>query len=307
MRFALLSFCLYVSFASFAQSEVTKPPVINYLDTLNKGRLIGVTVGAFAITAATFVGLNELWYKNYPRNKIHSFDDSGEWQGVDKHAHTFAAYHIGVIGYNSLRWSGVKEKNAVWLGGTWGLAFLTLVEVLDGHSAQWGFSWSDMAANTIGTGLLISQQLIWKEQRIVPKFSFHYTEFAQYRPNLLGSSPSEQIMKDYNGQTYWYSLNIASFLKEESKFPKWLSVSGGYGATGMIGGMNNPTHDSDGNALPSFDRYSQYYLSLDIDLHRIKTKSKFANVLLTSLGWIKFPMPALEFNKNGLVFHPVYF
>jgi hypothetical protein len=45
-------------------------------------------------------------------------------------------------------------------------------------------------------------------KRITPKFSFHTTQYAQYRPNVLGSSLAEQILKDYNGQTYWLSVNL---------------------------------------------------------------------------------------------------
>jgi hypothetical protein len=36
---------------------------------------------------------------------------------------------------------------------------------------------------------------VWNEQRITPKFSFHTTQYAQYRPNVLGSSFVEQILK----------------------------------------------------------------------------------------------------------------
>jgi hypothetical protein len=60
------------------------------------------------------------------------------------------------------------------------------------------------------------------------KFSFHTTQY-QYRPNVLGSSLAEQMLKDYNGQTYWLSVNLHSFYKG-SKIPKWLNLAIGYGA-----------------------------------------------------------------------------
>jgi hypothetical protein len=78
-------------------------------------------------------------------------------------------------------------------------------------------------------------ELLWKEQRITPKFSFHTTQYAQYRPNVLGSSLAEQMLKDYNGQTYWLSVNLHSFYKG-SKIPKWLNLAIGYGANGMLTG-----------------------------------------------------------------------
>ena len=45
------------------------------------------------------------------------------------------------------------------------------VEVMDGFSAEWGFSWSDMAANAIGMGTFVAQEAIWDEQRIILKIS----------------------------------------------------------------------------------------------------------------------------------------
>ena len=245
---------------------------MDYPDTINKARLIGVTAGAVVITVSTLTVLNELWYKGFPKSKFHSFDDWSEWEGVDKVGHGFSSYYVGLLGYNSLRWTGVNERSSLAYGATWGFVYLTAVEVMDGYNSQWGFSWGDMAANTIGTGLFIGQQLAWGEQRITPKFSFHATQYPKYRPNLLGENFGQQILKDYNGQTYWLSTNIHSFLNNGSKFPKWLSVSLGYGAEGMIGGQSNPSVDEKGQPLPTFERYSQFYFSLDIDMHRIKTK-----------------------------------
>jgi hypothetical protein len=37
------------------------------------------------------------------------------------------------------------------------------------------------------------QELLWKEQRITPKFSFHSTKYAALRPDVLGSSLPEKF------------------------------------------------------------------------------------------------------------------
>lgn len=304
MRLLIGLVLIFSSVTLFSQSSKS---VLDNSDTLNTNRLILVTSTAVVSATATIVALNELWYKDYPRSKFHTFNDWGEWEGVDKVGHGFSAYYISSVGYNSLHWTGVSEKNSAIIGASWGLFCPTLIEILDGYSAQWGFSWGDMTANTLGSALFLSQQLIWGEQRIRPKFSFHTTEYAEVRPNLLGETFSQQLMKDYNGQTYWLSTNVHSFLGKGSKFPKWVSVSVGYGATGMIGGNSNPIYDDGGYALPTYDRYSQFYLSLDVDLNRIKTKSRLLNSILVGLSWVKIPFPALEFNKNGVQFHPLYF
>ncbi len=281
---------------------------LQFPDSLKKPRVTIASVGAVAITGTSLIMLNELWYKNYPRTNFQTFNDWGEWEGVDKVGHGYSSYYVGVIGYNSMKWSGIKKPKALAFGATWGLVYLTGMEILDGHSAQWGFSWGDMMANTLGTGLFLGQEMAWNEQRIVPKFSWHSTEFPAIRSEIMGESWHQQIIKDYNGQTYWISANVSSFLGNKTrKFPKWISVSLGYGANGMIGGHENPTFDKEGNLYPVLDRYSQYYFSLDIDLHRIETQSKLMNAVLTGLSFLKFPFPAIEYNKNGFQFHPIYF
>ena len=128
------------------------------------------------------------------------------------------------------------NKQKLFIGGTLGYGYMTAIEIMDGYSKGWGFSWADMGANTLGTALAISQEAAWKEQRFNLKISFHQTSMAQYNPDLLGKDLSEQILKDYNGQTYWLSVNPASFMNKETKFPKWLNIAVGYGANGMTGG-----------------------------------------------------------------------
>lgn len=35
----------------------------------------------------------------------------------------------------------------------------------------------------------------------MPKVSFHLTGYARQRPNVLGRTVAERLLKDYNGQT----------------------------------------------------------------------------------------------------------
>jgi hypothetical protein len=224
---------------------------------------------------------------------------------MDKMGHLFSSYHLGSYGANALKWSGASRKNQLVYGATLGLAFLTTVEVFDGYSEKWGASMGDVVANISGTALFVSQELLWNEQRIVPKFSFHTTSYAKVRPEVLGSSLSEQILKDYNGQTYWLSANIHSFAKT-SKIPKWLNVAIGYGAEGMITG-NEDEFDTT-NPLPESERYRQFYLSLDVDLTKIETKSHFVKTILTIFNTIKIPAPTFEIKgSGGSKLHLIYF
>ena len=197
----------------------------------------------------------------------------------------------------------MSQKNQLIYGATLDFTFLTAVEVLDGYSAEWGFSWSDMAANAAGTGLYVGQELLWDEQRITLKYSFHQTKYASQRPDKLGNGFFEEFLKDYNGQTYWLSGNIHSFFKD-SKVPKWLNVAVGYGAEGMLVGDNESVDNLGITQNPK----RQFYLSLDVDLSRIKTNSHLLKSILEVLNVIKVPFQALELDSNGkLKAHPVYF
>ncbi len=270
-------------------------------DTLNPKRLKTVIAVESAGYVGVMVNLYILWYADYESSGFHTLNDNSSWEQMDKVGHSMTSFYTGMAGYEALRWSGVSKNKSIWYGGTLGFFFLTSVEVLDGFSENWGYSWGDVGANALGTGIFIGQQMAWNEQRVLLKFSYHNTEYAALRPGFLGENTMESIIKDYNGQTYWASANIASFLGKDTKFPKWLNLAVGYGAHGMTGSIENLSH-------PEIERYKQYYVSLDIDLTRIKTKSKFANTLLGAFGFIKFPLPTIEFNQGGTTkFYGVYF
>ena len=176
------------------------------------------------------------------------------------------------------------------------------IEFLDGFSSQYGASWGDLAANAAGAGFLYGQYALWREVRIHPKFSFHQTDYSGVRPDALGNGLPEEVLKDYNGQTYWLSVDIYKFGRRESRFPKWLNVAVGYGAENMI----YATDQSNTNF--GFDSYRQFFLSIDFDMTHIKSQSPLVNSLLYLVNMIHLPAPALEFNKqDGVKFHYLYF
>ena len=272
-------------------------------DTLNKSRRNAVIITEASLATLTLIGLNELWYNDFERSGFHTIDDSNEWLQMDKLGHVLSSYYIGKLGADVLHWSGVSKKNQLVYGSALGFTFLTAVEIFDGYSKEWGFSWSDIAANVAGTGLYVGQELLWEEQRISLKFSFHRTKYAQMRPDKLGENFLQEVLKDYNGQTYWLSANLYSFYKN-SKIPKWLNLAIGYGADGMLTGNN----ESVDNLFTNQDRIRQFYLSFDVDLTRISTNSHLLKTIFSVLNMIKIPLPTVEFNsKNGVVFHLLYF
>jgi len=270
-----------------------------YDDTVSKGRRIILGTATAGLAAGSLIYLNQAWYQQYASSGFHFFNDDNEWLQMDKVGHAFTTYQTGRLMMDAMKWCGFRRKKQIWIGGLSGFAYMTVIEVMDGYSEGWGFSWGDMGANAAGAMLAMGQRAAWDEQRIQLKFSYHRSDYAQYRPDLLGKSYSERLLKDYNAQTYWLSVNIASFLRKDTRFPKWLNVAVGYGADGMIGARYNNVvvMDENGNTK-DFPRYRQVYLSLDADLTKIRTRSKFLKSVFNCLNVVKIPFPNLELSQG---------
>jgi hypothetical protein len=295
----LIAFYLLTVLSTAAQDTLPR--------SVARKRLIYIGTGTGIAYAGGMLAANYAWYADYPRSKFHLFNDNNEWMQMDKIGHATTSYFITQYSTRILRWAGLPNKKAVLWGSATSLLFLTSVEVFDGFSTEWGFSPGDIVANVGGTAIAATQELLWKEQRINVKFSYHKSGLADYRPNLLGKSASERWLKDYNGQTYWLSASPAAFYNHPTKWPKWLCFSIGYGANGMIGARTNPAV-VDGKPIPYFDRYRQYYFSLDINLAAIKTRYKGLNTVLRLLNTLKVPLPALEYNRvDQFKFHWLHF
>jgi hypothetical protein len=230
---------------------------------------------------------------------------------MDKVGHMFSSYTIGKYSTDMMKWAGYSPQKASIAGPLYAYLYLSTIEVFDGFSSVWGFSGGDMLANTIGTGLVMGQSLAWNEQRITMKFSFSQTPFAKKRPEVLGKNLVENIFKDYNGQTYWLCLNPKSFAPK-SRWPGWLDISLGCGATGMYGGEDNiwetnnmPITSVDYSSTP---RRMQFYLSPDINLEKMKVKKKWLKYSLKVLNTFKFPLPTLNYTQGvGFKVEPLKF
>lgn len=263
-------------------------------------RNVKIVVGIdAAIYVGTTIGLNRLWFKDCQWVGMHTINDNGDWLQMDKYCHATTSYHTCVFGDESMRLVGLDSKRSALFGGAYSLLFMTTIELMDAGYEGWGFSWGDMAADVGGVALYTAQQLLWDEQRISLKYSFHPTEYAQYNPEELGHNLISQALKDYNGITIWATFNVKElFWGSESSFPEWLTLDFGYGAKGMV--APQPTSD--------FNRVRQFYLAPGVDLAKLPVKNRYLKTLLRALSFIKLPTPALEYNaSDNFVWHWLYF
>jgi uncharacterized protein YfiM (DUF2279 family) len=275
-------------------------------NNFNQARFNTVVISETIIATAGTIALHYLWYKKFPRSRFHLFNDNNEWLNMDKIGHATTAYNFSAIQYDMMRWSGVNNKKATWVGGLTALGLQTMIEIFDGYSAQWGFSKGDMLANIAGTALFMGQQFAWGEQRMSLRFSFHKTIYAKLNPSELGANKWQRWLKDYNGQTYWLSINPASFLSSNTSFPSYLNVAIGCSAEGMIGARSNPSAIKN-MAIPTFERKRKWLLAADVNFKKISSTTN-PQTLLNIPGAIKLPTPTIEFKKGvAAKFYWLYF
>ena len=259
-----------------------------------------------AVLTGAMSYLKYQWYSDKERVPFHFYNDFKGWNQIDKFGHFYVAYLESNVGYSLMKKFNFSEKQSLFFGGSQGLILETPIEFFDAYYEGWGFSLSDMVANTLGSAFFIIQQNFFQEQLIKPKLSFSKSIYAKNSNGYLGKNNFlSQFVYDYNGYTYWFSFSPSKIFKIK-KIPEWINFSLGYGADGMIGEFKNISNFN-GKNIPEYIRFRQYYLSLDIDFSKIKTNSKILKTIFNSLSYIKIPLPALEFSNKKLKGHYIYF
>ena len=299
----IISFCLLPMLAPEGKAIPDKLLLeVNADDSLTNSKTNRYLIGAGVTYAAGIVALNQIWYKGHERESFHFFNDNKEWKQMDKFGHFYSTYQIGHLGIKALRNTNLdKEKAYIW-GGMVGFIALLPIEILDGFSSEYGASWGDLIANFSGSAFVTGQYLLWDEVKVHAKYSFYPDPIAKQRPELLGDGLHEQMIKNYNGMTYWLSFDLHGIGHTDNRFPKWLNMAIGYSGKGMI------SSNDEASRSMGYDPYRQYFIGVDIDLTYIPTESKFVKSLLYVVNMIRLPAPALEFNrKDGLIFHLLYF
>ncbi len=318
-RLFLCCVLLLVVQTGFAQEQRTnRYALLQPADSLHATRFWLCAGGGALIYSGFAYGLYNTWYRDFDLVRFHTFDDSGEWQQMDKMGHLLTAYTETRLVYGGARWTGLSPGKSRFAAAAIGTFLQATIEVMDGFSSNWGFSWSDIGFNTLGVATFVVQDAVWSEQRIVYKVSNELspyptdvisasngegtTSLINRNQELYGRSLPERFLKDYNDMTVWASVNMRSFYPN-STWPSYLNVAVGMGAGNLYGAYVNSWNDGQGNnfRLPrdAYPRHRQFFVSPDIDLTRIRTNKRWLKTTLSILNFIKIPAPAVEYNTLG--------
>jgi hypothetical protein len=196
------------------------------VDALRLAAVTGVTAGGFVYG---HVLQSNLWWKG-ERSEFHVEWDH-DWRyalGADKLGHAWFPYMITHSYDRLLRWSGVDSTTAIWSAASLALSYQTYIEIRDGYSAAWGFSWGDMAANTVGAALPVAQHYIEPLRVIDYKISFYPSE--RFRAGTHAA-----IIDDYESSYHWLVLHVDDVLPAEwsDHYPGFVDLALGHGVKGL--------------------------------------------------------------------------
>jgi hypothetical protein len=254
-----------------AQSQATNDDSSS-VSTWKIGVVSGITVGAFLIG---HVYLNNLWWKGKPSDfHINSTTDYTYALGADKMGHLTFAYAATTVYADAFRWCGMDSSSAVWSGAGVAMAYQTYIEIRDGFSADYGFSWGDVAANTIGAALPVVQHYAPIIRPLELQLSFWPSD--AYREGAYNS-----IIDDYTSTTHWLAMSIVDWMPGswQRAYPPWLGIAIGHSVENLngLGGGNHVV-----------------YLSLDWNLARIPRLAPWLQSLLRIMHLYHLPAPAVK-------------
>jgi len=244
----------------------------------------GITAGGFVYG---HILQNDLWWKG-ERSDFH-FDWDHDWTyalGADKLGHFYFPYLTTNIYRQAFTWAGMDTSSALWAAGGLAFTYQTYIEVRDGFSAAWGFSWGDFAANTLGALYPVAQYHLPPLRNFDVRISFYPSE--KFRNGAYGA-----IIDDYESTFHWLTVNVHDLLPENLRgdYPAWLNIAVGHSVRGL------DLKGAGGHEL---------FLSLDWNLEGLPGDGWFWKLLKENLKFYHLPAPAVKIYP-GVVWYGVHF
>lgn len=155
--------------------------------------------------------------------------------GADKLGHAYTGAAITAMSASLYRHWGHDGEDAAMLAACSGLLATTMIEIGDGFSAEYGFSWEDQVFNMLGVGLeYLRQRYPALRERV--QFRWEYFPTSEVR-----SGRNADIFTDYEGSRWMLAFPLRAWLEEES-WLDWCDVLVGYGTRDFDGGRRGSRH-----------------------------------------------------------------
>ncbi len=261
-------------------------------------RLYGFLGALLAFDLYSLNRLRDTWYSQ-PIGSFHFLAPGPDWRArkqADKFGHTMHAYFATHLASKAYRWIGFSARNSIWYGALTGWLWIFQIEMIDAFFDEWGFSVYDLTFNTVGVSYATLQQL-YPDRLGGIRFKVSYHTSAAYRNDLYSETNKSRI-DDYEGLTFWFTVNIHDMMPErvQKNYPGWLK----------------PWGIAVGQSVDNIAQYiyageRQVYIGLDFDITRIPTgRSKTWKFVKSMLNFVRLPLPAVRLT-DGTVWYGFYF
>jgi len=240
----------------------------------------GSTLTAFVVGHGF---LNDLWWKGEKVPFHFNWQQDGEYAiGADKLGHQYMAFATTRVYDAAFRWCGLDSTTAVFAGAGVSVAYQTYIEVRDGFSRDYGFSWGDVIANTTGAALPVVQRFVPALRPLDLQISFSPSD--AFNRGEFGA-----IIDDYTSTTHWVSVGVFEYLPStwQEWYPPWLNLAVGHSVTNLDG-QGGGTH--------------VLYVSLDWNLAAIKGLPTWLREGLQLLHLYHLPAPAVRITPTVAFF-----
>jgi hypothetical protein len=242
------------------------------------------------VTAAWFtfgyVVQNNLWWKG-DKSKFH-FEWKHDWTyalGEDKFGHFFFPYLLTNIYSQAFEWTGMDKSKSLLYAASFSLFYETFVEIRDGFSKQWGFSWGDFSADFLGAFYPVLQNKI----PVLKNFNF---KISFYPSERFRNGSNKVIFDDYESTYDWLSVNVHNLLPISWRkyYPAFINIAVGHSV----------------KKLDTEDRHHEFYIGLDWNLKALPGNGWFAKLLKRNLNYYHLPAPAIKIYR-GTVWYGLKF
>ena len=185
-----------------------------------------LVLNAAAVTAIATYGLIKWDYfqtspKSTPEGWLGRTTKSG---GADKLGHLWISYAASdLLAYTYRRW-GYSDSAANSLGALSALGIVTLMELGDAYSGDFGFSYEDMVMNMAGAG---TAYVLGRYPSLKRKIDLR----VEFKPDSFGDL-ADDVFTDYENQRYLLSLKLDGFDVFNDSYLGYLELHFGYFARG---------------------------------------------------------------------------
>jgi hypothetical protein len=243
------------------------------IDPVRFGIVTGTSAGLFV---AGHVFFSNLWYKDEKVDFHFTWEEDWKYAlGADKLGHAILPYIGADIYRQAFEWTGMRREPSVWTAAALASLYTTYIEIRDGFSIKWGFSWGDWAANTLGIG--------WRVLEFYePTFENVRFKVSYYPSDAYEAGQYDNLIDDYESTYLWASVNVDPLLPTRwlSWCPDWINLAIGHSVKGIV------AYDGSGR--------HELFISLDWDTEGLPGDGAFWGWLKKVINYYHLPAPALQ-------------